>query len=227
MDFIIDEAEVSDEIYSEKSNCSDNEGLLDDFVVSDQNCQNDPATFYRKCQNFHNRQRNVEQEVDKNEDLSFGQDGQPEMFMPENIDHVEFHDFPDYKKKAEHFIKTLLRFPPETKLNCFFSSVVYALSYLQKNEKPVNFSSARDAIGPEKFLKLKEIEKDIMLDYTQFGFFEWCMKLNDLLAREFGYFLRFFERRNKFRYQLRQKLKSKNEMKAELSSGVLQKFNGY
>ena len=57
MDFIIDEAEVSDEIYSEKSDCSDNEGLLDDFVVSDQNCQNDPATFYRKCQNFHNRQK--------------------------------------------------------------------------------------------------------------------------------------------------------------------------
>ena len=41
MDFIIDEAEVSDEIYSENSDCSDNEGLLDDFVVSDQNCQND------------------------------------------------------------------------------------------------------------------------------------------------------------------------------------------
>ena len=40
-------------------------------------------------------------------------------------------------------------------------------------------------------------------------------------------FLRFYERRNKFRYQLRQKLQSKNEMKAELSSCFIQKFNGY
>ena len=40
-------------------------------------------------------------------------------------------------------------------------------------------------------------------------------------------FLRFYERRNKFKYQLRQKLQSKNEMKAELSSCFIQKFNGY
>ena len=66
-----------------------------------------------------------------------------------------------------------------------------------------------------------------MLDYTQFGFLDRCMKVNDVLAANFGCFLRFYERRNKFRYQLRQKLKSKNEMRAELSSCVFQKFNGY
>ena len=50
--------------------------------------------------------------------------------------------------------------------------------------------------------------------------------MNEVLAK-FGYFLRFYERRNKFRYQLRQKLKTKNEMRAELSACVIQKFNGY
>ena len=35
MDFIMDEAEASDEIFSEDSDCSDNESLLDDFVVRD------------------------------------------------------------------------------------------------------------------------------------------------------------------------------------------------
>ena len=49
--------------------------------------------------------------------------------------------------------------------------------------------------------------------------------MNKVLV-EFGYFLRFYERRNKFRYQLRQKLKSKNEMRAELSACIIQKFNG-
>ena len=76
--------------------------------------------------------------------------------------------------------------------------MVYALAYLKKNEKPVDFLTAKNAIGTEKFLKLKAIEKEIMLYYTQFGFFDRCMKVNGLLAREFGYFLRFFERRNKF-----------------------------
>ena len=50
--------------------------------------------------------------------------------------------------------------------------------------------------------------------------------MNEVLAK-FGYFLRCYRRRNKFRYQLRQKLKTKNEMKAELSACVIQKFNGY
>ena len=68
------------------------------------------------------------------------------------------------KKKAEHFKKTLLCFPPETEPNLFFLSVVYTLSYLQRNEKPKDFLTAIKTIGEEKFLKLKEIEKNIMLD---------------------------------------------------------------
>ena len=42
-----------------------------------------------------------------------------------------------------------------------------------------------------------------------------------------SFFLRFYERRNKFRYQLKQNLKEKNKMKRELSSCAIQKFNGY
>ena len=41
------------------------------------------------------------------------------------------------------------------------------------------------------------------------------------------FFLRFYERRNKFRYQLRRKRKEKNQMKRKLSACVIQKFNGY
>ena len=50
--------------------------------------------------------------------------------------------------------------------------------------------------------------------------------MNEVLAK-FGYFLRFYERRNKFQYQLRQKLNEKNGMRAELSACVIQKFNEY
>ena len=133
MDFIIDEAEVSDEIYSENSDhYTDNDGLLDDFIVPDRNCKNDSATFYRKCQNFNNQQKNAEQEIYKIEDLYFGEDGQPEMFAPETNDCVEFHDFSDYKKKAEQFRKTPLCFPPDTEPNCFFLLLFTCLHIYRK-----------------------------------------------------------------------------------------------
>ena len=64
------------------------------------------------------------------------------------------------------------------------------------------------------------------MDHSLFGFFERCQKINEVLA-ENGYFLRFYERRNKFRYQIKKKLKDKNETRKELSACVVQKFNGY
>ena len=51
-----------------------------------------------------------------------------------------------------------------------------------------------------------------MLDHSVSGFFNQCLSANNVLS-EFGVFLRFYERRNKFRFQLRQNLKEKNKMK--------------
>ena len=95
----------------------------------------------------------------------------------------------------------------------------------QKTKNP-DLDLAKEILEADSYLQLKEIEPDVMLDHTIFGFFERCTKMNKVLAK-FGYFLRFYERRNKFRYQLRQKLRTKNEMRAELSACVIQKFNGY
>ena len=139
MDFIIDEAEVSDEFYSENSDCPEDESLLDDFIKPDNKCEDeiDSATFYKHFENtrkFQNQQKKTVEEIDRNEGLYFGEGSQPEMFAPENI-------------------------------------------------KDINFTYVVNTIGQEKFLRLKETEKDIMLDYTQFGFFDRYMKLNDFLAQ--------------------------------------------
>ena len=64
-----------------------------------------------------------------------------------------------------------------------------------------------------------------MLNHSIFGYFDQCRLINETLS-EYGFFFRFYER-NKFRYQLKQNLKEKNKMKRELSSCVIQKFNGY
>ena len=66
-----------------------------------------------------------------------------------------------------------------------------------------------------------------MLDYTRFGFWGKCLKLNEVLSNYFGLFLRFYERRNKYRYLLRKKEDSKNKMHSEVSTCAIPKFDGY
>ena len=147
------------------------------------------------------------------------------MFLPEDRDHVEFDNSECTKERANNFRKTLQRFDNKLIENHFFYSMVDGLMSEKTKNRP-NFDQFKEILGQDFYLALKEIEPDVMLDHTIFGFFERCSIMNEVLAK-FGYFLRFYERRNKFRYQLRQKLKTKNEMRAELSTCVIQKFNGY
>ena len=67
----------------------------------------------------------------------------------------------------------------------------------QKTEKRPNLDQAKEILGSDFYLTLKEIEPDVMLDHTIFDFFEQCTRMNEVLAK-FGYFSRFYERRNKF-----------------------------
>lgn len=76
-----------------------------------------------------------------------------------------------------------------------------------KGEK-IELENARETLGHYFFIKLKEIEASAMLDHTISGFFDRFCLINKV-SSENGYFSRFYERRKKFRYQLRQKLKTK------------------
>ena len=112
--------------------------------------------------------------------------------------------------------------------NLFFPAVIFGIYYLNAKESPAtDLLVAINSIKPDKFSKLRKIKQDIMLDYTVFGYLDKCLLLNNVLARNFGCFLRFYERRKKYRYKLRKKLKSKNEIQSEISSCALQKFNSY
>ena len=65
-----------------------------------------------------------------------------------------------------------------------------------------------------------------MLDKTLFGFFERCYKINKVISKH-GFFLKFFERRNVYRFLIKKKVQRKNEVTRNLSACVLEKFNGY
>ena len=108
----------------------------------------------------------------------------------------------------------------------FFYAVVYGLMYCKSNGGNVFLENVEETLGNELFIESKKIEKSTMLNHSVFSFFDPCKLINDVLC-EYGFFLRFYERRNKFRYQLKRKLKEKNQMKRELSACIIQKFNGY
>ena len=98
--------------------------------------------------------------------------------------------------------------------------------YCKSNRGNVFLENAEEILGNELFIELKKIEKSTMLNHSISVFFYPCKLINDVLC-EYGFFLRFYERQNKFRHQLKRKLKEKNQMKRELSACIIQKFNGY
>ena len=71
-----------------------------------------------------------------------------------------------------------------------------------------------------------DIESETLLYKTLFEFFDRCYLINDVLANH-GFFLKFFERRNVYRFLIKKKVQGKHEVTRNLSSGILEKFNGY
>ena len=134
----------------------------------------------------------------------------PELYNPENRKDVEFDSFDNYIDKSTIFKNSLFRF--DNVDNQFLYAVLYGILYYKMNDQNVQLESAEKVLGTKFFIELKKVEKSTMLDYSVFGFFNRCQVINEVLF-EYRYFLRFYERRNKFRYQLRRKLKEKNQMK--------------
>lgn len=162
--------------------------------------------------------------VNEPEEDHYGEDDMPELFDTENREEVDFDLFDTDSEKSARFKNSLLCF--ENVENHFFYAIIYGLMHYRLKGQNVLLENVKETLGEDFFVKLKENEKIVMLDHYIFGFFDRCCLTNNVLC-EHGYFLRFYERRNKFRYQLRQKLKEKNEMRKELSACAIQKFHGY
>ena len=217
MEFVNREAECSNT--SDSSNCyssnDEDNNVLSDFITDDHD-QEESLDFYRGAQHiFENHVRPIE-DCD---------DPQPYLYSGDLMD-ANIHSFSDDKFRAEELKKSLLCFPAEKleELNLFFSAVVFGIYYLNAKESPApDLLTAFRAINPDKFSELRKIKHHIMLDYTAFVYLDKCMLLNDVLVRHFGCFLRLYERQNKYRYQIRKKLKSKNEIAAEISTCAQQK----
>ena len=111
--------------------------------------------------------------------------------------------------------------------NPFFDATIFGLvTYLTEGEKENDWGKIQETIGNDFYNDLLEINDDIKLDRSIFGFFDRCFRTNQVLAKH-NFFLKFCERRHDFRFQIKKKVEGKNQVTRNLSSCVLEKFNGY
>ena len=85
---------------------------------------------------------------------------------------------------------------------------------------------AKDIFGENLYGDLIDVKDEIQLDRTLFGFFNRCFLVIELLSK-YDYFLKFYERRDKFRFLINKKIERKNKVTRDLSSSAIEKFNGY
>ena len=83
--------------------------------------------------------------------------------------------------------------------------------YKQENDNLKLISDKKDAqkiLSDDPYFDLIDIEPETMLDKTLFGFFESCYKINKIISKH-GFFLKFFERRNMYRFLIKKRSKEK------------------
>ena len=85
---------------------------------------------------------------------------------------------------------------------------------------------AQNVLGDQIYFDLLEIEPETLHDKSLFGLFDRYHIINQVLAKN-GFFLKFFERRNVYRFLIKKRVQGKNEVTRNLSTCVLEKFNGY
>ena len=90
--------------------------------------------------------------------------------------------------------------------------------------RTIDWGKIQERIGNGVYNDLLKIKNNIKLDRCIFGYVDRCFVANQFLAKH-NFFLKFFERRDAFRFQIKKKVKGKNQVTRNLCSCELEKFN--
>ena len=74
--------------------------------------------------------------------------------------------------------------------------------------------------------ELLDIKEKIKLGRTLFGYYNRCFIANKVLSKH-NFFIKFFKRRDKYRFLIKKKVVGINTVMRNLSSSVIKKLNGY
>ena len=76
--------------------------------------------------------------------------------------------------------------------------------FYKSNGEIIDKNKIVEVLGEDFYNDLLEIKDDIKLNRTLFGYFDRCFVANQVLAKHF-FFLKFFERRDMFRFLIRKR----------------------
>lgn len=167
---------------------------------------------------FPNQTRDPRVAVYEDDEMLFGiEDTQPELYAPRSRENVEFDKFNSYEKIVKIFINTFQKFLKQRQSFC--DSIVYGLMYkimeereLKTKEKvKLEKEKAREILGKNLYAELLEIKDEVQLDKTFFGYYNRSFIVNEVLSNH-KFFLKDFERRDKFRFLIKKKLLEKMEL---------------
>ena len=204
-EFVHFEAEIDDEI-----NISDDDERIDDNVseksfINDVEI-NDSRNFYRQFANVENDLDQVLSDVWNEALQNIDQFDEISSLNDDSENEMEVDDFKGSQDNVEKFNKTL--FPNESEnQNQFCQVILLALNF--------KINGTKNTCNIEDFEKFKFI-------IDQQYFFNICYKIDMILAK-FGYFLRVFELKNKYR-QLTIKQSDQQKIVRRLSSCLIEKI---
>ena len=81
-----------------------------------------------------------------------------------------------------------------------------------KGQTEPDREKAQEVLGDDLYFELLRIKPETLLDKTLFGFFDRCLKINEVLAKH-GFFLKFFRRRNVYRFLIKKRCKEKMRLR--------------
>ena len=110
--------------------------------------------------------------------------------------------------------------------NQLFDAITYGAMFHKSNGEIIDKNKIIQVLGKDFYHDLLEIKDEIKLNRILFGYFDRCFVANQVLSKH-NYFLKFFERRDMFRFLIQKKTQGKNEVTRNLSNSVVEKFNGY
>ena len=97
--------------------------------------------------------------------------------------------------------------------------------FYKSEGKLIDKDKIEAAQGSGFYNDLLETKENIKLHRKFFGYFDRYFQVNEVLSKH-NFFLNFFERRDVFSF-LYKKVQGKNQVTRNLSSYVVEKFNGY
>ena len=123
---------------------------------------------------------------------------QPELYAVKNREKVIFDEFAGYEIYVQKFKKALFSFDDNKTENSFSDAVIYGFLFKLSQGKSLTRGKVESVLGRSYYGTFCDVKNQLKLDLSMYGFLDKCALANELSAKK-HFFLRFYERRDKYR----------------------------